>query len=240
MIVKNDLLGYKNLKIFQNNDDFCFSLDSVLLCNFVTINKRFKKIIDLGCGNAPIPLMLSTRTNANILGVEIKDESCELAIKSIKENGLSNHINILNMDINNLVGRDYLEQFDMAITNPPYFRVNDNSIINNDVKKSLARHEITINLEQLVKKASYLLKNNGYFLMVHRTERLIEIIELFKKYNIELKRLQFVYPKYNEYSNMILIEGIKNGKPGLKIEKPLFVHQKNGKYRREIIKIFNK
>ena len=110
--------------------------------------------------------------------------------------------------------------------------MNDNDI------KSIARHEIYINLDSIFVVAKKFLKNNGVIALVHRPDRLIEIIETMKKYNIEPKRLQFVYPKLDKESNMILIEGKKNGNPGLKILNPIFVHEDNGDYRKEIKKLF--
>ena len=238
MEVIHDLLNYNKLKIIQNSDWFNFSLDSVLLPNFVTLNKNIKNVLDFCTGNAPIPLILSTKTSAKIYGVEIQKEVYELARRSIELNGLEERINIINEDVKNLNNIFDTEYFDVITCNPPYFKVSNSNRKNiNDIKTN-ARHEYLLNLEEIFIIAKKILKNNGVIAMVHRPERLVEIIEEMKKNNIEPKRLQFVYPIEEKEANIILIEGRKNGNPGLKILPPLFVHNKNGEYRKEILKMF--
>ncbi len=238
MIVLNDLVGYKNLKIYQNQDWFSFSLDSVLLPNFVTLNKNISLIMDLCCGNAPIPLILSTKTQAKIIGVEIQEDVYKLAKDSVSYNKLDDQIEILNMDIKELKNKYNGDSFDVITCNPPYFRLNENSYVNMDIHKEIARHEKMINLEEIVDISHYLLKNNGVLAMVHRTDRLIEIISLFKKYGLEVKKLRFIYPKIDTESNMILIEGKKCGNIGLKVLPPLYVHNDDGSYKEEVLKMF--
>lgn len=238
MEVLNDLVGYKDLKIFQNTEWFSFSLDSVLLPNFVTLNKNIEIIMDLGCGNAPIPLILSTKTDAKIIGVEIQKDSYELAKKSISYNHLDDRIELLNIDMKELKNIYSSDSIDVITCNPPYFKYLETSNLNEDLHKVIARHEKMITLEEIVSLAKYLLKNNGVLAMVHRTDRLIEIISLFKKYGLEVKRLRFVYPKVNTDSNMVLIEGRKNGKVGLKLLSPLYAHNSDGSYTEEVLKMF--
>ena len=238
MEVIHDLLNYNKLKIIQNSDWFNFSLDSVLLPNFVTLNKNIENVLDFCTGNAPIPLILSTKTSAKIYGVEIQKEVYDLARRSIELNGLEERINILNEDVKNLNNIFDTEYFDVITCNPPYFKVSNSNRKNiNDIKTN-ARHEYLLNLEEIFITAKKILKNNGVIAMVHRPERLVEIIEEMKKNNIEPKRLQFVYPTEEKEANIILIEGRKNGNPGLKILPPLFVHNENGKYKEEILKMF--
>ena len=238
MEIVNRLLNYKDLKIVQNTDYFAFSLDSVLLSNFVTINKNTKKIIDFCTGNAPIPLILSTKTDAKLIGVELQKEVYELAKKSIEINKLENKVEILNMDIKDLTKKYETDTFDVITCNPPYFKVKETSNLNDNNIKTIARHEIHINLNDIFSLARKLLKNNGVISMVHRPERLIEIFTIMKENNIEPKKIQFVYPKMGSECNMILIEGSKDGNPGLKILPPLYVHDKNGKYLEEIEEMF--
>lgn len=238
MIVLNDLLEYNNYKIYQDTEMFCFSLDSVLLANFVTVNKKIKKIMDIGCGNGPIPLILTTRTDAKIIGVEIQKDVYKLACDSIKYNKCEKQIEIINDDINNLYKEFESDSFDVITCNPPYFKTNDYTKQNVSKYKSIARHELNLNLDQLCIIARKLLRNNGYLSIVHRTNRLIEIIEAMKKNNIEPKKIQFIYPKKNQDSNLVLIEGTKNGKSGLKILPPLLVHNEDGSYSSSINKIF--
>jgi tRNA1(Val) A37 N6-methylase TrmN6 len=238
MKVTNYLLGYKNLKIVQDNDMFNFSLDSVLLPNFVTINKRIEKILDIGCGNAPIPLILTTKTNAKITGVEIQKEVYDLAIESVKLNNKESQINIVNEDINDYYKEIETDSFDVITCNPPFFKYIETSNINKNDYKTVARHEVKLNLSELFNIAKKLLKNNGVIAIVHRPERFVEVVEEMKKNNIEPKRVQFVYPKKDSEANIMLIEGSKNGNPGLKILPPLYSHKENGEYTEEIKKYF--
>lgn len=240
MEVKNYLLGYEKMYIYQDTEYFNFSLDSVLLPNFVTINKNINKILDIGCGNAPIPLILSTKTDAKIIGVEIQAEIYSLAIKSVKINNLQNQIEIINDDILEYANKIESDSFDIITCNPPFFKVNEGSNLNDNECKKIARHEIKLNLNDLFKIAKKLLKNNGVISIVHRPDRMIEIIEIMKKNNIEPKKLRLVYPKYGDNANMILIEGRKNGNVGLSILSPLYVHEKDGNYTSEVLKYFEK
>ncbi|NCC70653.1 tRNA1(Val) (adenine(37)-N6)-methyltransferase [bacterium] len=237
-IVINDLLGFKNIKIIQNKDYFNFSLDSVLVPNFAKLNKNTKKIVDLCTGNAPIPLILSTKTDAKITGFEIQKEIYELSEETIKLNNLEDKIKIINDDIKNIFNYYKSDTVDLITCNPPYFEINDQTLRNENEVKTNARHETLIKLEDIVIISRKLLKNGSPLVMVHRTERLSEIIVLFKQNNIEPKRVRFVYPKINSESNLVLIEGIKNGRKGMKVEKPLIVHNENGEYTEEILKMF--
>ena len=238
MEVINDLLNYGNLKIVQNPKWFSFSLDSVLLANFAKVNNKMK-IIDFCSGNAPIPIFLSTRTKSKIIGVEIQKEVYELAKKSISINKLDNQIEMLNMDVSDIFNYYQTDSFDLITCNPPYFKINENSNVNSNNIKAIARHEINLTLNSIFNIAKKLLKNNGKIVMVHRTDRLIDIICEMKKNNIEPKRLKLVYPFDDSESNIVLIEGSKNGKPGLKIEKSFIIHNNDGSYKDEILRIFD-
>ena len=234
----NDLVGYKNLKIYQNDDWFKFSLESVLLPNFVNINLRCNNILDLCTGNAPIPLILSTKTKAKIIGVEYQKDIYEMAVKTVKINKLEEQITIINEDVKNLNKLFSGDYFDLITVNPPYFKNNALSIKNDDIHKTLARHEILINLDEIIKISAFLLKNNGHFAMVHRTERFFEVIDVLRKYNLSPKRIQFIYPKEDKESNLFMVDCIKNGKLEVKFEKPMYVHNNDGTYREEIKRIF--
>ena len=238
MKVINYLLGYKNLKIVQDNEMFNFSLDSVLLPNFVTLNKKIDRILDIGCGNAPIPLILSTKTKASITGVEIQKDVYKMAIESIAINNKEDQISIINKDINDYYKEVETDFYDVITCNPPFFKYIESSNINKNDYKTIARHEVKLNLKELFTIAKKLLKNNGVIAIVHRPERFVEIVEEMKNNNIEPKRVQFVYPKKNMEANIMLIEGSKNGKPGLKILPPIYSHEENGEYTEEITKYF--
>ncbi len=182
----NYLLGYENLKIYQDDEMFRFSIDSVLLPNFVTIRKNTKKILDIGTGNAVIPLILTHLTNATIDGVEIQKAVYKLGIDSVKYNSLEERIQLYNADIKEFSKQRESDCYDTITCNPPFFRVNEQSIMNLSDYKKIARHEVTLNLDDVFLIAKKLLKNNGNIAIVHRTERLIDIIQIMKKYNIDI------------------------------------------------------
>lgn len=234
--VINYLLAYNDLKIIQRKDMFNFSLDTVLLANFCTITKDVKKIVDFGTNNAAIPLILSRRTNKPIIGVEIQKEAVELAKKNITLNNLDDQIEIVHSDIKEFVNDSI--KVGLVICNPPFFKVDEDSNLNDNEFLTIARHEIKINLEEIIKSAAKILDNRGKFAMVHRPQRMIEILNLMQKYDIEPKRIKFVYPKYNKESHILLVEGIYKGKKGLKIEPPLYAHNDDGSYSDEVKKMF--
>ena len=237
MEVLNDILGYKNRKIYQDTDCFSFSLDSIMLANFVTIRLKDKKIVDLGCGNGVIPLIMSLRTNKNIIGVEIQNKLADMATRSVQYNNLSEQINIINCNMKDYISNDVFETFDLVTCNPPYFKVNEKNYFNDSPEKVIARHEVEITLEELLIIVKKLLKNNGNFAMVHRTDRLMEIISLFRKNNIEPKRIRFVHEKVDKESTLVLIEGQKNGNVGLKIEAPFILYNNDGQKTEEYKKL---
>lgn len=228
MEVINDILGYKNRKIFQDDQFFSFSLDSIMLANFVTVRLRDRKYLDLGCGNGVIPLILSLRTDKKIIGVEIQSKLTDLAKKSVCYNHLENQISIINQNMKNYATNDIFETYDAITCNPPYFKVNEKNYFNLSEEKVIARHEVEITLSDIFSISKKLLKNNGNFAIVHRPERLLEIFKEFQINGIEPKRLQFVYEKVSKGSTLVLIEGQKNGKPGLKIENPYILYQEDG------------
>lgn len=234
--VTNYLLAYKNMKIIQRKDMFNFSLDTVLLANFCTINKDLTEIVDFGTNNAAIPLLLSRRTNKQIIGVEIQEEAVKLAEKNVNINGLEKQIKIIHSDI-----KDYVtdaKKVKLVVCNPPFFRVGERSHLNDNEFLQIARHEVKIDLDGIVKSAATILDNKGRFAMVHRPDRMIEIINCMQKYDIEPKRVRFVYPKVGKESHIFLIEGMYKGSKGLKIEAPLYAHEDDGSYSLEVRKMF--
>ena len=239
--VVNDLLGYEGLKIIQRPDMFNFSLDSTILAYYVSINKTTKKIIDLGCGNGYIPIFLSLRTKALIHGVEIQEESYDLATRSVELNNLNDQINIYLGDMKEIHKQLGVAQYDIVTSNPPYFVYKDESLINANDYLTIARHEVKVTLDEVVHSANVLLKDGGTFAMVHRVERLMDILESFRRNKIEPKRILFVYPKTSsEEALVVFVEGKKsNKKGGLKILPPLYVYNEENKYTDEILKIFN-
>lgn len=232
MEVLNDILDYKNLKIYQDTDFFSFSLDSIILANYSTIRFRDKNIVDFCTGNCVVPIILSQRTKSNILGVEIQEKLCILANKSIKLNKLEDRVKIVNSDIK-IFSQEHLNEFDLVLCNPPYFKNYDMSTKNISYEKMVARHEVLLNLNDLVACAKKVLKDNGTFSLVHRTDRLMEIFECFKKNNIEPKRVKFIYNNINSSSTLVLIEGQKVGKVGMIVDKPLIMYNLDGSMTEE-------
>ena len=229
MISLNDVLGYDNLKIFQSSEFFSFSLDSIVLANYTIIRKKDKRIIDFCTGNAIIPLILSKRCDKKLEAIEIQEKLYSLALKSIDYNNLQDRINLFNEDIKDFSNRIVNQnKYDLVLCNPPYFVNNENSIKNLNYEKCVARHEILINLEEICSCAKKVLKDNGVFSLIHRTDRLIEILDDLKKNNLEPKIIKFVYDKVDSASNLVLIQSQKNGKTGLRIDPPLILYNDNG------------
>lgn len=202
--------------------------------------KNNMKIIDFCTGNAPIPMILSTLTDSNIIGVELQKEIYNLAVQSIKINNLEDRITLLNMNVLDIFNVYETDSFDLITCNPPYFKVNEFSNLNNNMIKSIARHEIEIKLEDICRISKKLLKNNGSLVLVHRTDRLSETINLLLKYNLQPKRIRFLYPKEQENSNLVLIDARKNGKIGLKVLPPLICHNMDGSYTKEVLDMFRR
>ena len=202
--------------------------------------KNNMKIIDFCTGNAPIPMILSTLTDSNIIGVELQKEIYNLAVQSVKINNLEDRITLLNMNVLDIFNVYETDSFDLITSNPPYFRVNEFSNLNNNMIKSIARHEIEIKLEDICRISKKLLKNNGSLVLVHRTDRLSEIINMLLKYNLQPKRIRFLYPKELENSNLVLIDARKNGNIGLKVLPPLICHNMDGSYTKEVLDMFRR
>lgn len=215
----NDLYD-TGFKIYQSKDYFKFSLDCLLLANFVEFNFTDKLVLDLCTGNAPVPIILSENKKIKIYGFELQKEIYELAVKSIKVNQIDN-VEIINDDVKNSLNYFPGNNFDIVTCNPPYFKYTKNSIINENEIKSIARHEIKITLEDIIKIATKQLKAKGKFYIVHRSDRLIEIINCLNKYNFGIKKLQFVYSSIDANSSMVLIEAKKDCKNDVKVLKPI-------------------
>lgn len=221
----NDLYDY-GYKIVQKSDYFKFSLDSMLLANFVNINMSDSKLLDFCTGNCPIPIILSNSIK-NIVAFEVQKEIYELGDESLKLNNINN-VKLINDDIKN-IGNYYEEgYFDIITCNPPYFKVIDSSRINDNNVKAIARHEILIKLEDIVSLAYKFLRDKGKLYIVYRPDRLMELLKLFDKYKFGVKKLQCCYNNSESLSSMILIEAMKNGQDDLKILAPLYTEN----YRR--------
>lgn len=235
--VVNFLLAHEKMRIIQRKDMFNFSLDTVLLSDFCTINKSMKEIVDFGTNNAAIPLFLSLRTDAHITGIEIQEEACVIARKNIEMNELTNQVDIVHANIKDAT--KIVKHVDLVLCNPPFFKLGERSNVNDNEMIKIARHEVLITLEEIIEQAAKVLKHKGRFAIVHRPERLIDIITEMKKNDIEPKRIRMVYPKFGKECNTVLVEGVFKGNPGgLKILPPLYAHEEDGNYSEEVRKIF--
>ncbi len=224
MEVLNDVLGYKNRKIYQNDEYFKFSLDGVLLANFVTLKLTTKKIIDIGTGTGIIPLILSLKTKVKIDAIEIQKELCQLLTKTIKYNKLETQINLINDDIKIYAeNKNFLNTYDIVISNPPYF----SKTKINTVKEN-AKHENLLTLEDLITASKKLLKNNGSLYLVYDSSKFIEMIRILEKNNLCIKKLQFVYETSEKESSIFLLECTKNGKASTKVLPPFILFEKSG------------
>ncbi|WP_209512778.1 tRNA1(Val) (adenine(37)-N6)-methyltransferase [Sedimentibacter acidaminivorans] len=230
-------LQCKSLKIIQNKKWFCFGMDAVLLTNYCDV-KNNSRVADLGTGTGIIPILLSGKRNiSEAVGIEIQKEVAEMANRSVELNNLEKKIKILNIDLKEAT--KYLEKgsFDAVISNPPY-KLNNSGIINPNDQKAISRHEIKCTLEDVISVASSLLKQYGRFYMIHRPDRLVDIICLLRKHKLEPKQIRFVHPKFGDKPNMVLIRASKYGNPELKFEPPLYIYNEKGTYTDDVFKIY--
>ncbi|KIL52495.1 tRNA1(Val) (adenine(37)-N6)-methyltransferase [Jeotgalibacillus soli] len=232
-----DYLLAEDLKIIQSPSVFAFSLDAVLLARFVHVPIQKGSIIDLCSGNGVIPLLLSTRTKGSIVGVEIQERLYDMGIRSIAYNQLDHQISMIHGDIKTIAPSLGYTGHDVVTCNPPYFPTPSDKEKNENEYLAIARHEIMCTLEDAIKASSELLKQGGKAAFVHRPGRLVDLVTLMRKYRLEPKRIQFVYPKHGKEANTILIEGIKDGKADVKLLSPLYVYQEDGQYTPEVKEI---
>lgn len=235
----NDL-QLNNLKIIQNKDGFCFGIDAVLLSDFAKDIRNNSKVLDLGTGTGILGILLCGKTKlAKIYGIDIQENVCDMASRSVKLNNLQDKFEIINKNIKDLKDVFAEASFDAIVSNPPYKK--DNSGLKNESEtKLISRHEITASLEDFIIISSKLLKNNGSIYMVHRPERLSDLFYLLKKYNLEPKKLRIVHSYTNSKPKLILVKATKNAKSFLNIEEPLIIYNKDGSYTDEIFKIYGK
>lgn len=232
-----DFLLAEDLRIIQSPSVFSFSLDAVLLARFVYVPIQKGKLIDLCSGNGVIPLFLSTRTNGSIIGVEIQERLHNMAVRSVEYNGLNDRIEMVHGDIKEMPGQLGHGKFDVVTCNPPYFSISSHDEIHENEHYAIARHEILCSLEDAIKASSQLVRQGGKVAFVHRPGRLIEMFSLMRKYRLEPKRVQFVYPKLGKEANTLLIEATKDGSPDLKILPPVVVYDDENQYTPEIREI---
>ena len=218
----------KNMKIIQRNDFQNFTLDSVLLADFVKINRKTKKGLDIGTGCGIIALLLAQRSKAQIIGIELQETMAKIAKRNTENNNFKSQVQIVNEDIKNYKNIFTRDEFDAIVTNPPYFEFTGDISQTNDLEQlAYARHNINLTLEEIIKISSYLLKNMGSFSIVFRSERLVEVLALLQKYNLEPKRMKNCYTKYGNDAKICLLEAVKDAKKGFKIEEAIYIYDEN-------------
>lgn len=234
-----DDLERNGYKIIQSPKKFCFGMDAVLLCGFATV-KAEENCLDLGTGTGIIPILLEARTEGkHFTGLEIQEESADMAKRSVRYNQLEEKVDIVVGDMKEASQIFDAASFDVITSNPPY--MNDlHGLKNPELPKAIARHEVLCTLKDVIREGSRLLKPGGRFYMVHRPFRLVEIISLMTQYKIEPKRLRMVHPYLDREPNMVLIEGVRGGRPMLKVEKPLIVFQEANVYTDEVKALYEK
>lgn len=232
-----DSLGIKDYKIIQHSDGFKFGIDAVLLANFVCPRKNDVGV-DLGSGTGIIPtIILGKSLVKKITGVEIQSEMVDLSKRSAELNSLEERLNFLHADIKEIPKYFAKHSFDFVTSNPPYYKTD--TIISPNTMRNISRHEIKVNLENIFEMSSYLLKPQKPFYLIHRPERLVELIETARRYKLEPKEIQFIYPNIKKTTNLVLIRYVKNANEGLKYREPLFVYNLDGSYSDELKAIYS-
>lgn len=232
-----DELQRNGYKIIQNPDKFCFGMDAVLLSGFATVRKN-ERALDLGTGTGIIPILLAAKTEGeHFTGLEIQEESADMANRSVELNNLQQRVRIVQGDIKEASTLFGCGSFGVVTCNPPYM-LNDHGLQNDNMCKAIARHEIACTLDDVVREGARVLKGKGRFYMVHRPFRLVEILAKFTEYGLEPKRIKFVHPYVDCEPNMVLIEALKGGNPRVTVEKPLIVYKEPGVYTDEIYDIY--
>ncbi len=232
-----DDLQRNHYQIIQHPEKFCFGMDAVLLSGFAGA-KKGDHILDLGTGTGIIPILLSAKTEAeHLTGLEIQEESADMARRSVLLNDLQDRIEIITGDIRE-AGRIFAPaSFEVVTCNPPYM-IAEHGLVNPDEPKAIARHEILCTLEDVMTASAKVLKPGGKLYMVHRPFRLAEIVRVMSSYRLEPKRLRMVYPYVDKEPNMLLIEAVRGGKSGMTVERPLIIHQAPGVYTKEISELY--
>ncbi len=233
-----DQLPGGSVQIIQNSEVFSYSLDAVLLADFIKCPKQ-GTFIELGSGNGAIPLFLSQKTDQPIIGIEIQKKLVDMAKRSVNLNHLDHQISFIHDNLNQLTQYIPKDSVDVVFTNPPYYTADYHPKTNPNEHLAIARHEIHTSLNEVIKTASDVLKMKGHFFMVHRPERFLEIITYMINHHLIPKRIQWVYPKSHKEANIVLIEGIKYGKiNGLIVLPPLIVFKQNNTYTERMQEIF--
>ena len=226
-------LQRNGLVIIQDRRRFCFGIDAVLLSGFAEVRKG-ETVLDLGTGTGILPLLLSAKTEAEkLIGLEIQPESAEMARRSVALNGLSERIDIVTGDLKEALSLFGRGTADVVISNPPYM-TGGHGLVNPSDAKAIARHEIACSFSDVAQAAAAVLRPGGRFYLVHRPFRIPELMTVLSGFGLEPKRMRLVYPTVEQEPELVLLGCVKGGKPRLKTEKPLILHDENGNYTEEV------
>lgn len=232
-----DDLQIKGYEIIQSPGRFCFGMDAVLLSSFATVKMK-EKVLDIGTGTGILPILLAAKNGGgSYTGLEIQEESADMARRSVRHNKLEDQIEIVTGDIKEVGELFDNASFDVITTNPPYM-IGEHGLKNEKEARYIARHEALCTLDDILRESARMLKVKGRFYMVHRPFRLPEIMTKMCQYGLEPKRMRMVYPYVDKEPNMVLIEGRKGGNPRMTVEPPLIVYEKDGAYTKELLQIY--
>ena len=233
-----DDLDCSGLKIIQNSSWFSYGMDAVLLSNYVKM-KKHSTLVDLGTGTGIIPLLIYGKHDVKkIHGIEIQGEVSKMARRSIKLNNLEEKIEIHNIDLKQAEEKLGNNIYDVVTSNPPYMAADD-GLKNSTDNKTISRHETKCTLKDVIYTANRLLKHNGRFFLVHRPNRIVDILTTLREHKLEPKSIRFVHPKVGSAPNLVLIMSVKSARPDLKFEEPLYVYKEDGSYTDELLKIYD-
>lgn len=223
--------------IIQDPKRFCFGIDAVILSGFAEV-KKGENVMDLCTGTGIIPILLEAKTEgSHFTGLEIQEESVEMAKRSVRLNGLEDKVTIDFGDVKNTEALYRASSFDVVTVNPPY--MNEGGGLKNGYSpKTIARHEVLCSLEDVVDAAARLLVPQGRLYMVHRPHRLTDIMVTLRNHRLEPKRLRFVHSYADREPVMVLVEAVSNGKPMVKVMPPLIIYKEDREYTGEIMKIY--
>ena len=232
-----DELHRNGYRIIQNSRKFCFGMDAVLLSGFARVKAK-ERVLDLGTGTGIIPILLRGKTpGRDFTGLEIQEESADMARRSVAYNHLEDSISIVTGDIREAAALFQAASFDVVTSNPPYM-TDSHGLVNPDLPKAIARHELLCSLEDVVRGAACVLRPGGRFYLVHRPFRLAEIITMLVRFRLEPKRMRLVYPFVEKEPNMVLLEAVHGGHSRITVERPLIVYREPGVYTEEIYEIY--
>jgi len=238
MELTHDTFFSGRIRISQKKYGYRFSIDAILLADWARDLKPGLKVLDLGTGCGIIPLILGYRCpEIRIYGVELQAEPAKIAAFNVKNNQMEDRIRIFCMDMKDLRQDVTSGTVGCVVSNPPYRRARSGRV-NPDSERAVARHEIRIDLYQLLATAGRMLKKSGSFFVVYPAERLADMIAQMRGADIEPKRLRMVCSKGGEGAKLILIKGVKGGRPGIAVEPPLIIYEDDGSYTPEVTEMF--